>query len=271
MRPPSICPGCRLPAAGACPRCGPAGGGGARRVPGGGRKRTGYTRGERLRRADAVRAHVQQFGRVCPGWQREAHPADDLTADHEVPVGAGGREGGPLRVLCRSCNSARGASMAHVRVPGLDVVLVAGPPCAGKSTFVRAHGGDRDLVLDFDALADAMSLVDPWVQVDAHVPLISEARDAVLERLLLGGHDVRRCWVLATAPKRATRAHYRNRYGARVVLLMPSEETCLLRAMRDRPEPHQGWVRKWFDAYEPDAADEVLRDWREGSGSGEDA
>ncbi|MFE0855033.1 hypothetical protein [Streptomyces mutabilis] len=43
------------------------------------------------------------------------------------------------------------------------------------------------------------------------------------------------------------------------MLLMPSEGTCLLRAMRNRPEPHQGWVRKWFDAYEPGAADELMR------------
>ena len=34
----------------------------------------------------------------------------DLTADHLIPVIDGGA-GGPLRVLCRSCNSARGARL----------------------------------------------------------------------------------------------------------------------------------------------------------------
>jgi 5-methylcytosine-specific restriction endonuclease McrA len=35
----------------------------------------------------------------------------DLTADHVVPVAAGGPEDGPLTVLCRGCNSAKGASL----------------------------------------------------------------------------------------------------------------------------------------------------------------
>jgi 5-methylcytosine-specific restriction endonuclease McrA len=34
----------------------------------------------------------------------------DLTADHVVPVIDGGA-GGPLRVLCRGCNSVRGAAV----------------------------------------------------------------------------------------------------------------------------------------------------------------
>jgi hypothetical protein len=68
-----------------------------------------YTTGEKKRRADAVAQWRQQFGDVCPGWEREPHPSSDLTADHVRAVGAGGAEGGVLRVLCRQCNSARGA------------------------------------------------------------------------------------------------------------------------------------------------------------------
>ncbi|WP_407657607.1 HNH endonuclease [Kribbella turkmenica] len=60
---------------------------------------------ERSRRAQAVAAHRAQHGNWCPGWQRDAHAADDLTADHVTPVAAGGSESGPLQCLCRSCNS----------------------------------------------------------------------------------------------------------------------------------------------------------------------
>jgi 5-methylcytosine-specific restriction enzyme A len=73
---------------------------------------------ERQRRARAVAAHVAAHGYVCldcPYYQR-THPADPvdnpLTADHVIPVGAGGPEGGPLRVLCRRGNSSRGARVA---------------------------------------------------------------------------------------------------------------------------------------------------------------
>lgn len=267
MIPPKICPGCRVPVRGQCPRC--EKGDRPSRIPAGRRSRPTYTRRERTRRADVVRAWVAQNGLLCPGYERPPHPAGDLTADHVVPEALGGAPDGPLRVLCRSCNSARGASMSELRAPGLEVVLVAGPACSGKTRFVREHADPEDLVLDFDSLAEAMSLAGRYEHVSSHVPLVAEARDSVLDRLLLGGLQVRRCWVISTAPKRQTRRHYRDRYGARVVVLVPSEETCLLRAMRERPAGWQRYVREWFDTYEPDAGDEVIRGGRHGgSGAG---
>jgi 5-methylcytosine-specific restriction protein A len=62
---------------------------------------------EERRRAAVVRAHRAEHGDVCPGWQRPAHPATDLTADHIVSVRASGSEAGPLSVLCRVCNGAK--------------------------------------------------------------------------------------------------------------------------------------------------------------------
>lgn len=67
------------------------------------------TWGERKRRAAAVAAHRAQHGDWCPGYQVPAHEATDLTADHVTAVAQGGKANGPLQVLCRTCNSAKGA------------------------------------------------------------------------------------------------------------------------------------------------------------------
>lgn len=69
-----------------------------------------YTAAERERRAQAVAQWRAEHGDWCPGseWCGPEHESIDLTADHIDAVGAGGPEGGPLRVLCRSANSARG-------------------------------------------------------------------------------------------------------------------------------------------------------------------
>jgi 5-methylcytosine-specific restriction protein A len=96
------CLGCgRLIASGSrCPRCQlPPNPTTASRTP-----------AERRRRAVAVAQWRKLYGDWCPGWgDRPPHPATDLTADHIEAVGAGGDPAGPLRVLCRRCNSARGA------------------------------------------------------------------------------------------------------------------------------------------------------------------
>lgn len=64
---------------------------------------------EKTRRAAVVARHREQHGNLCPGWLVPPHQAADLTADHVTPVAAGGHDNGPLEVLCRSCNSRKGA------------------------------------------------------------------------------------------------------------------------------------------------------------------
>lgn len=66
--------------------------------------------GEDTRRAATVQAHIGTHGYWCPGWQRPPHPSQDLTADHPHAVARGGDEQAQsLTVLCRSCNSRKGA------------------------------------------------------------------------------------------------------------------------------------------------------------------
>ena len=62
--------------------------------------------------ARVLRAWRGLHGEWCPGYQRDAHPASDLTTDHVVPLAAGGAPLaiGNCAVLCRSCNSTKGAS-----------------------------------------------------------------------------------------------------------------------------------------------------------------
>jgi 5-methylcytosine-specific restriction endonuclease McrA len=59
-----------------------------------------------------LRAWRGEQGNWCPGYQRAAHPGADLTVDHVVPLAAGGApfEIANCAVLCRFCNSTKGAS-----------------------------------------------------------------------------------------------------------------------------------------------------------------
>lgn len=73
-----------------------------------------YRETERRRRA--VAEHRATIGDWCPGVPelgRGAHPAANLSADHVIEVGRGGREDGPLVVRCIPCNAARSASLAR--------------------------------------------------------------------------------------------------------------------------------------------------------------
>ncbi len=68
------------------------------------------TSAERRRRARTVRAWRRQHGDWCGGWgDQPPHRASDLTADHVVAVAVSGDQAGPLQVLCRACNAAKGS------------------------------------------------------------------------------------------------------------------------------------------------------------------
>ncbi|GAA3878017.1 hypothetical protein GCM10022243_48390 [Saccharothrix violaceirubra] len=68
----------------------------------------------RRHRAEAVRAHLDQHDDGmghCPGYGREPHDVfpGELTADDPVPIARGGDPLQQMAVLCRSCNSRKGA------------------------------------------------------------------------------------------------------------------------------------------------------------------
>ena len=70
---------------------------------------------ERQYKRVTVENYIKQFGMVCPGYKVIPHSANEknpLTADHITPKHAGGDPFGPLRVLCRKCNSRRGQQTA---------------------------------------------------------------------------------------------------------------------------------------------------------------
>ncbi len=68
----------------------------------------------RRHRAAAVQAHLDQHDDGmghCPGWGRGPHDVfpSELTADDPVPIARGGDPLQQMTVLCRSCNSRKGA------------------------------------------------------------------------------------------------------------------------------------------------------------------
>jgi 5-methylcytosine-specific restriction enzyme A len=51
--------------------------------------------------------------RAAHPWCEECGATEDLTADHLTAIANGGDPLGPLLVLCRSCNSRRGAKTVN--------------------------------------------------------------------------------------------------------------------------------------------------------------
>lgn len=148
------------------------------------------------------------------------------------------------------------------------VNIIVGPPCAGKSTFVRDHAAEGDVLVDFDALATALGSGTAHDAPQDIAYVAFDARDAAIDRVL-DGLDAD-SWVIHTSPSQKKIDRYAAA-GAVFTLLDPGLDECLARAASDgRPETVTETIKKWY-ADPPQLPDGVLTaaDWRSGTSSRE--
>lgn len=144
---------------------------------------------------------------------------------------------------------------------GAPVVVLWGPPCSGKSSYINARAKPGDVRIDLDALALAIAPVgtphhgyDDW-----HVRLAMDARQAIMDNFEVKVPDRVTVWVIDSNADKAKR-HRWHRHGARVVKLDVDYGTCVARAREDgRPESTLGLINSWFAKHRPAAVGDVPR------------
>lgn len=139
--------------------------------------------------------------------------------------------------LCTSCAST-----------ACKVTLVCGPPCAGKNTYVTEHAHAGDLIVDLDALYTALGARGDHDQPLTLKPFAFAARDALLDRLWTGNHELDAAWIILSAPESETRDLFHQR-GVRIVLLDPGRDECLRRAEQQRPPEWASYIHNWYTTH----------------------
>jgi hypothetical protein len=135
--------------------------------------------------------------------------------DHIIPVDSGGPVYDPenLRAICASCNVSRARRQKEQqgwRRSRSRIILVMGPPGAGKSTFIEQQRGPHDLVIDYDAMAAALG-------APTHAD-VNAARNALLRRVRRGEVEADRVWIHSANPEAESIFPYHD-----LVVLDPGE------------------------------------------------
>ena len=198
-----------------------------------------------------VRRHIlERDQRVCqiaaPGCTGVA-----TEVDHIVPVLDGGQFYDPdnLRASCRGCNSRRAKRRTKKpqgwRAAPTHIVLVAGPPAAGKSTYVAEHAAPEDVVVDYDRMAQALG--SPDTHDHRNHDAVMAARGAVLSRLRRGQLKARRAWIVSANPKAQMAFPHHE-----LVVIDPGVDEVKRRA-RDsgRPESWFELIDRWYERRDP--------------------
>lgn len=135
------------------------------------------------------------------------------------------------------------------------VVLVCGPPCSGKSTYVRAHLAPGDYVLDADTMARRFGSPKRWLHADAYAQ--AAQREWWAQVQAVAAMEDGTAWVIRCAPRAEERAQLREVLRAdEVVLLTPAAEVLVARARR-RPEQVRTIrsIQRWHQRYTQTSVD----------------
>jgi hypothetical protein len=194
------------------------------------------------------RTILERDGYLCqingPGCTTTANQVDHIRTIHN-----GGAWFDPtnLRASCATCNNKRpdNRRTEQWRTAKTRIVLVIGPPGAGKTTWVEENQGPNDLVVDYDKLAGAIGGGAHPDQDAPHNPLheaTSTARNAILRGLRQGKYNVGRAWIISANPNAEGMFPYH-----RVVVIDPGLEKVLERLkVAGRPGKYQQLARDWY-------------------------
>lgn len=130
------------------------------------------------------------------------------------------------------------------------IVIVTGPPCGGKSTYVQEQAQPGDLIVDQDALALAIEAgSSSHVYSTATRKMARAARNAAVWEGLkaMQGDRYRTLFVIHTDPSPEMRMSYRA-MGGRFVEMDPGKDECLRRA-QSRPPENRELVKQVLDDY----------------------
>lgn len=220
-------------------------------------------RGQGGRYDDAAWKHIRLQILARDGYTCQIQGAHCTTTatevDHKIPLELGGARLDPnnLRAACRACNAGRssrlrreawrtqgGVAAETGMGGGTRIHLVIGPPAGGKTAWLADRVGPHDLVVDLDALLEAVGGA-AWGPQDGRWLAAMRGRGAIIEALRRGEIDAPAAWIISTNPEAEQLYPHHDLH-----VIDPGEATTLQRIRSDpnRPTGQLDAARRWYAA-----------------------
>lgn len=204
--------------------------------------------------------------------------------DHIVPKANGGTDDPDnLQSLCKLCHRLKTAregglwfqkGYGSLRYPsGLPkplcpVVLVAGPPGSGKSTYVANNRASGERVICFDTIA-AKIINGGGNRVErdltkAEIKTVLSIRNDALASLSYQAESLR-AWVILSEPEQDKRIWWKSLLNATVIVMATPPDECRRRCLNDarngdkRAAGSIAAISKWWSLYRPNEGELTIK------------
>lgn len=129
------------------------------------------------------------------------------------------------------------------------VYIVYGPPCSGKSTFVRDSAGKEDLILDIDSIWRMISVNDRYIKPKRLMSNVFGVRDCILDMIRMRSGKWKNAYVVGGYPLAMDRQRLSDSLGAELIFIDESREVCLERAKACERIGWEKYIDDWFRDY----------------------
>lgn len=140
------------------------------------------------------------------------------------------------------------------------LTVVTGPPCSGKTTYVRERAQPGDIVIDFDVLAEALGSPDHHDHPDPirYVTAVCRraAIDAAIRQHLTRDATV---WIVDSKPAKYVRAY--EEANAVWVTLSAEADVLHSRANAERPRHWHTLIDEWDSKHRTSSVMHASRAW----------
>lgn len=136
------------------------------------------------------------------------------------------------------------------------VYIVWGSPASGKTTYVKTHMKEGDIVVDLDAIKQAISLKARQDIPENLLNVALEIRDLLYEKIHSSEFICENAWVIACLPREEQRDRLKAKMNGTLIHCDATKEECLMRSKLD-PERTDKMldreiIEKYWDRFEPD-------------------
>jgi hypothetical protein len=127
----------------------------------------------------------------------------------------------------------------------MALYVITGPPAAGKTTWVRQRARHGDVVIDLDALAQALTpQADTHTHPTAVLRCAQRARASAIDEALRHSRDTD-VYVIHTLPKAETLQRYRE-HDAQVITVDPGRDVVMQRIAEQRHRSTRAVAARWY-------------------------
>ena len=127
------------------------------------------------------------------------------------------------------------------------IKFIVGPPCSGKSTYVRERAGRNDIVFDLDDIVKAITLNELYDKNPSAVEIALMIRDLLLRQLEMGD-KFDTAWIITT--KMSDKFYDYYLYNPEVITMTTTKKECLKRLSNNpngrNVEEIKKVIESWF-------------------------